>query len=211
MGKMGLGCLVLLVIVVVICGISIAGTNNKLVTLREEVNKQWSQVENQYQRRADLVPNLVATVQGAAQFEKSTLEEVVRARASVGQAQIPPGQAPTDAAQLAKFEQAQAALGSALSRLLVVVEKYPELKANANFRDLQAQLEGTENRISVERMRFNETAQAYNTALLKFPTNITGRLLGFKERPYFASTAGSEKPPNVNFNFGATPAPAPAR
>jgi len=211
MGKMGLGCLVLLVIVVVICGISIAGTNNKLVTLREEVNKQWSQVENQYQRRADLVPNLVATVQGAAQFEKSTLEEVVRARASVGQAQIPPGQAPTDAAQLAKFEQAQAALGSALSRLLVVVEKYPELKANANFRDLQAQLEGTENRISVERMRFNETAQAYNTALLKFPTNITGRLLGFKERPYFASTAGSEKPPAVNFNFGATPAPAPAR
>jgi LemA protein len=148
---------------------------------------------------------------GAAQFEKSTLEEVTRARAAATQAQIPPGQAPTDPAQLAKFEQAQAALGSALSRLLVVVEKYPELKANANFRDLQAQLEGTENRISVERMRFNETAQAFNTALLKFPTNITGRLLGFKERPYFASTAGSEKPPSVNFNFGATPAPAPAR
>jgi LemA protein len=214
MGKIGLGCLALLILLVVIVGISVAGTNNRLVTLREEVNKQWSQVENQYQRRADLVPNLVATVQGAAQFEKSTLEDVVRARASVGQVQLPAGQAPTDPAQLQRFEQAQAALGSALSRLLVVVEKYPELKANANFRDLQSQLEGTENRIAVERMRFNETAQAYNTALLKFPTNITGRLLGFKERPYFASTPGSERPPSVNFNFGTTPAapsaPAPA-
>jgi LemA protein len=184
------------------CGI------NNIPNYDEAVKAAWGQVENQYQRRADLVPNLVATVQGAAQFEKSTLEEVTRARASVGQANVNPGQAPTDPAQLAKFEQAQAALGSALSRLLVVVEKYPELKANANFRDLQAQLEGTENRISVERMRFNETAQAFNTALLKFPTNITGRLLGFKERPYFASTAGSDKPPSVNFNFGATPAPA---
>src|SRR5450631_974287 len=173
MGKIGLGCLALLVVIVLIVGISVAGTYNHLVTLGQEVDKQWAQVENQYQRRSDLVPNLVATVQGAAQFEKSTLEDVVRARASVGQATINPGQAPTDPAQLAKFEQAQGALGSALSRLLVVVEKYPELKANANFRDLQAQLEGTENRIAVERMRFNEVAQAYNTALLRFPTNIT--------------------------------------
>jgi LemA protein len=218
MGKIGLGCLALLVLLIVIIGISVAGTNNRLVTLSQEVDKQWAQVENQYQRRADLVPNLVATVQGAAQFEKSTLEEVTRARASVGQAQVNPGKAPTDPAELAKFEQAQAALGSALSRLLVVVEKYPELKANANFRDLQAQLEGTENRISVERMRFNETAQAYNTTLLKFPTNITGRLLGFKERPYFHGTPGSDRPPAVNFYFGAAtpaapsvPSPAPAR
>jgi len=215
MGKIGLGCLAVLVLLIVIIGISVASTNNRLVTLSQEVDKQWAQVENQYQRRADLVPNLVATVQGAAQFEKSTLEEVTRARASVGQAQVNPGQAPSDPAQLAKFEQAQAALGSALSRLLVVVEKYPELKANANFRDLQAQLEGTENRISVERMRFNETAQAYNTTLMKFPTNITGRLLGFKEKPYFHGTPGSERPPAVNFNFGATPAapavPSPAR
>jgi LemA protein len=128
----------------------------------------------------------------------------------VGQAQLPAGQAPTDAAQLAKYEQAQAALGSALSRLLVVVEKYPELKANANFRDLQSQLEGTENRIAVERMRFNETAQAYNTSLKKFPTNITAGILGFKERPYFTATAGSERPPSVNFNFGSTPGAAPA-
>jgi LemA protein len=214
MGKIGLGCLAVLVVIVLIVGISVAGTYNRLVTLSQEVDKQWAQVENQYQRRSDLVPNLVATVQGAAQFEKSTLEDVVRARASVGQATVNPGQAPTDPAQLAKFEQAQQALGSALSRLLVVVEKYPELKANANFRDLQAQLEGTENRIAVERMRFNETAQAYNTALLRFPTNITGRLLGFKEKPYFHATPGSEKPPAVNFNFGTTPAaaaPAPAR
>jgi LemA protein len=217
MGKIGLGCLAVLVLLIVIIGISVASTNNRLVTLSQEVDKQWAQVENQYQRRADLVPNLVATVQGAAQFEKSTLEEVTRARASVGQAQVNPGQAPSDPAQLAKFEQAQAALGSALSRLLVVVEKYPELKANANFRDLQAQLEGTENRIAVERMRFNDTAQAYNTTLMKFPTNITGRLLGFKEKPYFHGTPGSERPPAVNFNFGATPAapavpsPAPAR
>ena len=217
MGKIGLGCLALLVLLIVIIGISVASTNNRLVTLSQEVDKQWAQVENQYQRRADLVPNLVATVQGAAQFEKSTLEEVTRARASVGQAQVNPGQAPSDPAQLAKYEQAQAALGSALSRLLVVVEKYPELKANANFRDLQAQLEGTENRIAVERMRFNDTAQAYNTTLMKFPTNITGRLLGFKEKPYFHGTPGSDRPPTVNFNFGATPAapavpsPAPAR
>jgi LemA protein len=214
MGKIGLGCLALAVILVVIIGVSIAGTNNRLVTLGQDVDKQWAQVENQYQRRSDLVPNLVATVQGAAQFEKSTLEDVVRARASVGQAQVNPGTAPTDPAQLAKYEQAQAALGGALSRLLVVVERYPELKANANFRDLQAQLEGTENRIAVERMRFNETAQAYNTTLLKFPTNITGRLLGFKAKPYFHGTPGSEKPPAVNFNFGTTPgtpATAPAR
>ena len=141
---------------------------------------------------------------------------MTRARASVGQAQVnPAGRPRPDPAQLAKFEQAQAALGGALSRLLVVVEKYPELKANANFRDLQAQLEGTENRIAVERMRFNETAQAYNTTLMKFPTNITGRLLGFKEKPYFHGTPGSERPPAVNFNFGATPAapavPSPAR
>src|SRR5450631_57075 len=151
MGKIGLGCLVLLVAIVVIVGISVAGTNNRLVTLGQEVDKQWSQVENQYQRRADLVPNLVATVQGAAQFEKSTLEDVTAARASVGRAQINTGTAPTDPAQLAQYEQAQSALGSALQRLMVVVEKYPELKANQNFRDLQAQLEGTENRIAVAR------------------------------------------------------------
>ncbi len=149
MGKIGLGCIAVLVIVVLVVGLSFAGTYNRLVTLGQEVDKQWSQVENQYQRRMDLIPNLVSTVQGAANFEKSTLEAVVNARASVGRATINPGSAPTDPAQLAQYEQAQASLGAALQRLLVVVERYPELKANANFRDLQAQLEGTENRIAV--------------------------------------------------------------
>ena len=214
MGKMGLGCLVVLIIVVLVVGISLAGTYNRLVTLGQEVDKQWAQVENQYQRRFDLVPNLVATVQGAAQFEKSTLEAVTQARASVGRAQINPGAAPTDPAQLAQYEQAQAALGGALQRLLLVVEKYPELKANANFRDLQAQLEGTENRIAVARMDYNTAAQAYNTARLRFPTNLMAGILGFKDKPYFKATAGSERAPAVQFNFGATPAPAapaPAR
>jgi LemA protein len=207
MGKIGLGCLVILVIVVVIVGISFAGTYNKLVTLGQEVDKQWSQVENQYQRRYDLVPNLVATVQGAAQFEKSTLEAVTNARASVGRAQITPTTAPTDPAQLAQYEQAQAALGGALQRLLLVVEKYPELKANANFRDLQAQLEGTENRIAVARMDYNKSAQDYNTARLRFPTNLIAGMLGFKEKAYFKATPGAERAPAVQFNFG-TPATA---
>jgi LemA protein len=210
MGKMGLGCLVVLIIVVLIVGISLAGTYNRMVTLGQEVDKQWAQVENQYQRRYDLVPNLVATVQGAAQFEKSTLEAVTQARASVGRAQINPGAAPTDPAQLAQYEQAQAALGGALQRLLVVVEKYPELKANANFRDLQAQLEGTENRIAVARMDYNKAAQDYNTARLRFPTNLLAGMLGFKEKPYFKATPGSERAPAVQFNFGA-PAATPAR
>ena len=212
MGKIGLGCLAVLVVVVVIVGISFAGTYNKLVTLGQDVDKQWAQVENQYQRRYDLVPNLVATVQGAAQFEKSTLEAVTQARASVGRAQITPGTAPTDPAQLAQYEQAQAALGGALQRLLLVVEKYPELKANANFRDLQAQLEGTENRIAVARMDYNKSAQDYNTARLRFPTNLIAGMLGFKEKAYFKATAGAEKAPAVQFNFGAPAAAAtPAR
>jgi LemA protein len=212
MGKIGLGCLAILVVVVVIVGISFAGTYNKLVTFGQEVDKQWAQVENQYQRRYDLVPNLVATVQGAAQFEKSTLEAVTQARASVGRAQITPGAAPTDPAQLAQYEQAQAALGGALQRLLLVVEKYPELKANANFRDLQAQLEGTENRIAVARMDYNKAAQDYNTARLRFPTNLIAGMLGFKEKAYFKATSGAERAPTVQFNFG-TPATAatPAR
>lgn len=210
MGKIGLGCLVVLVIVVLVLGLSLAGTYNRLVTFGQEVDKQWSQVENQYQRRYDLVPNLVATVQGAAQFEKSTLEAVTQARASVGRAQVTPGKAPDDPAQLAQYEQAQAALGGALQRLLVVVEKYPELKANANFLDLQAQLEGTENRIAVARMDYNKAAQDYNTARLRFPTNLMASILGFKEKPYFKATAGSEKAPAVQFNFG-TPATTPAR
>jgi LemA protein len=212
MGKIGLGCVVVLVIIVLVVGLSFAGTYNRLVTLGQEVDKQWSQVENQYQRRVDLIPNLVSTVQGAANFEKSTLEAVVNARASVGRAQINPGAAPTDPAQLAQYEQAQASLGAALQRLLVVVERYPELKANANFRDLQAQLEGTENRIAVARMDYNKAAQDYNTVRLRFPTNLIAGMLGFKEKAYFKATAGAERAPSVQFNFSNTPAaPAPAK
>jgi LemA protein len=180
------------------------------VTLGQEVDKQWSQVENQYQRRLDLIPNLVSTVQGAATFEKSTLEAVVQARASVGRAQVNPSTAPTDPAQLAQYEAAQAQLGAALQRLLVVVERYPELKANANFRDLQAQLEGTENRIAVARMDYNKAAQDYNTARLRFPTNLMAGMLGFKEKAYFKATAGAERAPAVQFNFQNPPATAPA-
>ena len=209
MGKVGLGCLVILVALVVIVGMTFASTNNRLVTLGQEVDKQWAEVENQYQRRADLVPNLVATVQGAATFEKDTLTAVTEARASVGRATISPGKAPTDPETLARYQAAQDQLGSALQRLLVVSENYPELKANASFRDLQAQLEGTENRITVARGRFNDSAQAYNTAILKFPTNFVARMLGFKEKPYFKAVAGSEQAPKVNFNFGQ-PAPTAA-
>ncbi len=215
MGKIGLGCLAIVVVLALVVGLSVAGTYNRLVTLGQETDKQWSQVENQYQRRADLVPNLVGTVKGAAEFEKSTLEAVVQARASVGRAQINTRTAPTDPAQLAQYEQAQAALGSALQRLLVVVEKYPELKANQNFRDLQAQLEGTENRIAVARMDYNKAAQDYNTARLRFPTNLMAGMLGFKEKAYFKAAPGSERAPTVQFNFqnppAGTPAAAPAR
>src|SRR5213075_2072227 len=159
-------------------------------------------------RRADLVPNLVETVKGAAAFEKDTFTGVAEARSRVGQVSAQGlDKLLADPEAFRRFQQAQEGLSSALSRLMAVSERYPDLKATAAFRDLQAQLEGTENRIAVERMRFNETAQAFNTTLLKFPTNITGRLLGFKERPYFHGTPGSDRPPAVNFNFGAaTPA-----
>jgi LemA protein len=212
MGKLGLGCLAILIALVVVIGLTVASTNNRLVTLGQAVDKEWAEVENQYQRRADLVPNLVATVQGAATFEKETLTAVTEARASVGRANVTPGKAPTDPEQLARFQAAQDQLGAALQRLLVVSERYPELKANANFRDLQAQLEGTENRIAVARGRFNEAAQGYNTAILKFPTNFVARLLGFKEKPYFKAVAGSEQAPRVQFDFGQpAPTAAPAQ
>ena len=208
MGKLGLGCVALIVVIAVILGVSMVGTYNRLVTTSQEVDKQWANVENSYQRRADLVPNLVATVQGAANFEKSTLEAVVNARASVGRAQINAPTAPTDPEAMARFEAAQGQLGAALQRLLVVVERYPELKANQNFRDLQAQLEGTENRINVERNRYNESAQAYNTLRLRFPTNLFASMFGFKEKAYFkAVTPGADRAPAVNFDF-KNPAPA---
>jgi LemA protein len=199
--------LIILVIVALVGG---AGTYNNLVGLKQDVDGKWADVENQYQRRADLIPNLVQTVSGAANFEKSTLVEVTQARASVGQLKIDPTHAPTDPAQLQQFQQAQGSLGNALSRLLVVSERYPELKANQNFQDLQAQLEGTENRITNSRYNFNTSAQAYNTAIKRFPTVFFARILGFTERPYFEAKAGSDVPPAVHFDFNNPTNAAPA-
>jgi LemA protein len=184
---------------VVIAGLMVMSSYNGLVSLQQATDAQWAQVQNVYQRRNDLVPNLVSTVSGAANFEKSTLTAVTDARASVGRVQLPSGTAPTDPAQLAAFQQAQGQLGSALSRLLV--------KATANFRDLQSQLEGTENRIAVERGRFNEVVQAYDTAIRRFPAAILAGICHFENRPYFAATAGSDTPPKVQFDFN-NPAPA---
>jgi LemA protein len=200
-----LGAFVLLVIVVIVAAV---GTYNSLVNRSQAVDAQWAQVQNVYQRRADLIPNLVNTVSGAANFEKSTLLAVTEARASVGRVQLSPNTAPTDPAQLAQFEQAQGQLGSALARLLVVVERYPELKATENFQMLQAQLEGTENRIAVERGRFNDLAREYNAAIKRIPTVFFAAALGFKEKAYFQAAPGAEKPPPVQFDFGAKPAPA---
>jgi LemA protein len=212
MNKFALGCVVVLVVllfVAVFAALAVGGSYNRLVRLQQAVDQSWAQVQNVYQRRADLIPNLVNTVSGAANFEKSTLVEVTNARASVGRVQIDPNKAPTDAAQLEKFQAAQGELSNALSRLLVVVERYPELKANQNFLSLQAQLEGTENRISVERGNFNKAVQDYNVAVRSFPTNFIAGMLGFAPRPFFAAQTGAERPPPVQFNFG-TPAPAPA-
>ena len=194
--------------VIVILILAAVSSYNGLVVSSQAVDASWAQVQNVYQRRADLIPNLVQTVQGAANFEKSTIVQVTEARASVGRVNINQNQAPTDAAQLAQFQQAQGQLGTALSRLLMVSENYPNLKATANFRDLQAQLEGTENRISVERGRFNTTAQAYNTKIRTLPTVLFAGLLGFQQKPYFQATAGAETAPAVKFDFGAAPTPS---
>jgi len=211
-----LGCVGALVLALLIGGAYFVSVRNNLVGLEEQVNQQWAQVESQYQRRYDLIPNLVRTVQGAANFEKSTLEAVVNARARVGQVVAPsgpPGAAsgiPGNANAMQQFEAAQAGLSSALSRLLVVVERYPDLKANQNFLELQSQLEGTENRIAVERQRYNTTAQQFNTAIRRFPANLVASMSGFKAKAYFKGVAGSSEAPQVDFNFGNTAAPAPA-
>jgi len=212
MNKGLLGCLcvgAILLCIVLVGGCAVAASYNRLVPLQQKVDQSWAQVQNVYQRRADLIPNLVNTVQGAANFEKSTLTEVTNARASVGRVQIDPNHAPTDAAKLQEFQAAQGQLSNALSRLLVVSERYPELRATQNFQNLQAQLEGTENRISVERGNFNTEVQDYNTAVRTFPTNLFAGMFGFQPRPFFEAQAGAEKAPTVNFNFGS-PAPAPA-
>lgn len=173
---------------------------NAMVQFDEKVNQAWSQVENQYQRRADLIPNLIKTVQGAADFEKGVLTEVTELRSRVGQMKLSADDL-SDEEKFKKFQEAQDKLSGALSRLLVVAENYPQLKSNESFLALQTQLEGTENRIAVERKKFNEAVQEYNTKVRSFPTLIFAKLFGFKEKQYFKSQTGSDKVPDVNFDF----------
>jgi LemA protein len=195
---LGLGCLALIVLVVVILGFSAWGTYNSMVTLRESVNSAWAQVENVYQRRADLIPNLVATVKGYASHEQEVFEAVTASRAQVGSIKVTPEML-NNPAELQKFQQAQAGLSGALSRLLAVAENYPELKANQNFLELQSQLEGSENRIANERRRFNEVAQEYNTKIKQFPASIFASLFNFQTKAYFESAPGSDIAPAVDF------------
>jgi LemA protein len=187
--------------IIVVALLGLMFSYNHLVALNQQVNSQWAQVQNVYQRRADLIPNLVQTVQGSANFEKSTLEAVTDARASVGRVTIDASHAPTDAATLQQFQASQDQLSGALSHLMVVAEAYPDLKSSQNFAELQAQLEGTENRISVERGRFNDDVQAYDTAVHSFPSSVTASMFGFADKPYFAATPTAATAPTVNFNF----------
>ncbi len=173
---------------------------NQLVKLDESVNSAWAQVQSQYQRRADLIPNLVETVKGAASFERETLEAVIQARANATRPEINAGEVLNNPQAFQQFQQAQDNLHAALGRLLVVVEKYPELKANQNYLDLQTQLEGTENRIAVERKRFNEIMQQYNSQIRTFPTNIFAGMFGFQQRPYFQATSEAQQAPKVDFS-----------
>jgi LemA protein len=170
---------------------------NSMVEREERVTAAWSQVENVYQRRADLIPNLVNTVKGAAEFERGTLTEVIEARSRATSVTIDANNLSPENIQ--RFQQAQEGLSGALSRLLVVTENYPQLRANDNFRDLQAQLEGTENRIAVERRKFNEVVQDYNTYIRKFPNNITSGMFGFQPKGYFTATPGADRAPQVQF------------
>jgi len=174
-----------------------AGRYNTMVELSEAIPKEWAQVETQYQRRADLIPNLVSTVKGYANFEQETLTKVIEARASATQVKIDPSNITPE--ELQRFQAAQAGVSSALGRLLAVAENYPDLKANQNFLDLQAQLEGTENRIAVARTRFNEVVQPYNVYIRRFPSNILAGMYGFTAKGYFEAAEGSEKAPTVNF------------
>ncbi len=188
----GLGVIALLVFI----GI---GKYNSLVQQQQQVNQAWAQVENQYQRRADLIPNLVNTVKGAADFEQQTLTDVIEARSKASSIQVSADDL-NNPQKVQQFQQAQQQLSGALSRLLVTVEKYPELKANQNFRDLQTQLEGTENRISTERQRFNEAVQSYNTTVQSFPTNVFAGLFGFDQKAYFEADEGASEAPEVDFS-----------
>ena len=210
MGKLGLlGCVGLLLLVGVVVLIAGVGGYNHLNTLSNDVDGKWANVQAQYQRRSDLIPNLVSTVQGSANFEKSTLTDVINARANATKVTIDPSHAPTDPAQLEAYQKAQGAVSSSLSRLLVSVEKYPDIQTTKAFRDLQAEIEGTENRIAVSRGDFNTSTQAYNTARNAFPTVLYANLIGMKEKPFFKADESAQSAPKVDFgSFGASPAPA---
>ncbi|MFO7622427.1 MAG: LemA family protein [Bacteroidales bacterium] len=197
------GCLMWIILAgflaLIVLGMVLWGTRiyNNMVTMSEAVTSQWGNVETQYQRRADLIPNFVETVKGAAAFEQSTLTQVIEARARATSITIDP--ANMTAENMQQFQQAQEGLSSALSRLMVVVEQYPELRATQNFRDLQIELEGTENRISVERRKFNEVTLTFNSFVKQFPQRILAGMFGFHEKPYFEANAGTEKAPQVKF------------
>ena len=197
------GCLISIIIVgfiaIVVLGMVMWGTKvyNGMVTMNEGVTSQWGNVETQYQRRSDIIPNFVNTVKGAANFEQTTLTQVIEARAKATSVNIDPTKLTPETMQ--QFQQAQGQVSSALGRLMVVMEQYPELKATQNFRDLQTELEGTENRISVERRKFNEVALLYNTYIKRFPQNMIAGMFSFAAKPYFEATAGAEKAPEVKF------------
>jgi len=197
--KRGTVILIILVIFLAIVGMNACSSRNKMVTMEESISGTWSEVENQYQRRSDLIPNIVATVQAEADFEKSTLEAVQNARSNATKVTLSVDQLTPENVQ--KFQDAQAAVSSSLSRLLAVAENYPDLKTNASFKNLQVDLEGTENRIATARMRFNESVQTYNTSIRQFPRNIWAGVFGFGKKGYFESDPGTEKAPNVNELF----------
>lgn len=189
---------IILIIIAVVAGFGLMSSYNGLVEAETEIDSVWANVESSYQRRADLIPNLVNTVKGQANFEQQTLTNVIEARAKATQTKIDPSNLTEE--QLNEFQQNQNQVGSALSRLLVTVEQYPQLKANEGFMNLQAQLEGTENRINVARNKFNEAARIYNEKVRQFPTKLAAMIFGFKAKPYFKSAAGAENAPTVNFN-----------
>lgn len=189
---------IILIIIAVAAGLGLMSSYNGLVKAETEIDSVWANVESSYQRRADLIPNLVNTVKGQANFEQQTLTNVIEARAKATQTKIDPSNLTEE--QLNEFQQNQNQVGSALSRLLVTVEQYPQLKANEGFMNLQAQLEGTENRINVARNKFNEAARIYNEKVRQFPTKLAAMIFGFKAKPYFKSAAGAENVPTVNFN-----------
>lgn len=189
---------IVLIIIAVAVGLGLMSSYNGLVKAETEIDSVWANVESSYQRRADLIPNLVNTVKGQANFEQQTLTNVIEARAKATQTKIDPSNLTEE--QLNEFQQNQNQVGSALSRLLVTVEQYPQLKANEGFMNLQAQLEGTENRINVARNKFNEAARIYNEKVRQFPTKLAAMIFGFKAKPYFKSAAGAENAPTVNFN-----------